>query len=128
MAKKKITKSSRKAGSRSARKKVQGGVHIAWYGLFSALGEVAYIGLVASFMWIGDKFVPLVNTPIYGFVLMLTLFVFSAVISGLIVLGYPIYIAMKGDVKKALALIGWTSFFLFAAFIIGLGLGTYIIG
>ena len=128
MAKKKTTKSSRKAGSRSAKKKKQEGVHIAWFGLLAAIGEVGYISLVASIMWIGDKFVPLVNTPIYGFVLMLTLFVFSAVISGLIVLGYPIFVAMKGDVKKALALIGWTSFFLFAAFIIGLGLGTYIVG
>lgn len=101
-------------------------MHIAWYGLFSAVGEIAYIGLVASFMWTAGNFFPMVDAQIFGMVLMLTLFVLSAVISGLIVLGYPIYIALKGDVKKALVLIGWTSFFLVSAFIIGLGLGTYL--
>ena len=114
------------AKKKTTKRKTKSEIHIAWYGLLSAVGEIAYIGLVASFIWVGGNFLPMVETQIFGFMLMLTLFVFSAVISGLIVLGYPIYIALKGDVKKALVLIGWTSFFLVSAFIIGLGLGTYL--
>jgi len=115
------------AKKKTTKKKTKEGMHIAWYGLMSAIGQVAYICLVASFMWFAGNFFPMVESEIFAAVLMLTLFVFSAVMSGLIVLGYPIYIAMKGDIKKALILIGWTSFFLFSAFIIGIGLGTYIL-
>jgi hypothetical protein len=114
------------AKKKTTTKKTKAETHVAWFGLLSAIGEIAYISMVASFMWSAGNFFPMPESQIFGMVLMLTLFVFSAVMSGLIVLGYPIYIAMKGDIKKAMILIVWTSFFLLSAFIIGLGLGTYM--
>lgn len=124
MSRKKIKKLKTK--SRSANNKTKREVNVAWYGLLSAIGQVAYISMVASFMMFAENFFPVVKSEIYMAALMLTLFVFSAVMSGLIVLGYPVYIGMKGDIKKALVLIGWTSFFLFAFFVMGLGIGTYL--
>lgn len=84
--------------------------HPALIGLFQALGIAVYCGLIAGFFQIADKFFndkPGMIAPL----LMLTLLVFSAAMCGLIVFGYPIYLAMNQDVKRALKVLFYTLLF-----------------
>ncbi|MBU0648965.1 hypothetical protein KJ969_02585 [Patescibacteria group bacterium] len=88
------------------------------YALLSALGELLYIGLVVLFLQFGNAFLPLNASGAFAGVIMLLLFVFSALVSGLIVLAYPAMLALKGEVKPALTMLGWTAVFLLIAFLL----------
>lgn len=88
-----------------------------------ALGEAAYITLVALFMFtvgklFGDKPDPEIIAPIA----FLLLFVISAAISGALILGRPLMLYLDGQKKQALRLfgciLGWLVIFLIIAFII----------
>lgn len=100
-------------------------LHEAWYGLFSALGQIAYIGLVVFFFWVGEKYISFADYVFMAQLTMLLLFVFSATVSGVIVLGYPTFLALRGEVKKALTIVGWTAGFLAMALAIVIGLNVY---
>ncbi len=84
---------------------------------FQALGLVIYCGLVGLLFWRGDKwFGPMLS--FLGPVLFLVLFVASALISALIVLGYPFILFWeKKKTTEALKLtvytIVWLVFFIF---------------
>lgn len=91
-----------------------------------ALGEVAYISLVATGMFIvgklfGDKPDPEIIAPIA----FLLLFVISAAVSGALILGKPVMLYLDGQKPAALKLfgftLGWLVLFLFAAFAIVAG-------
>jgi hypothetical protein len=77
------------------------------HGVVAGLMELAYIALVAIFM-VGTQ--PLMaNQPdsaswsmVFGFLAFLSLFVFSAAVSGIIVLGYPFYYFTERKYKEAL--------------------------
>jgi hypothetical protein len=88
---------------------------------FLALGEVAYISLVALFMTgieklFSDKPDPAVVAP----VAFLLLFVISAAVSGALILGKPVMLFLEGQKKEALQLFGctvaWLVVFLMVAF------------
>ena len=77
------------------------------FSFFSALGEGIYILLVALFMrnanqWFGNK------PSILGIVAFLLLFVFSAAISGALILGKPTLLYLEGKKREALELFGFT--------------------
>lgn len=85
---------------------------------FSALGELAYISLVALVMYaigkfFGEKPDPAIIAPI-AFLLM---FVISAAVSGFLILGKPLMLYLDGQKKEAVQLfgltIGWLAVFLF---------------
>lgn len=79
-----------------------------------------YIFLVASLMLNGNRwFGPMNQTPILGPVLFLTLFIFSAIISSSLVLGYPAYLYfVKKDLKSAIKVVVYTTLFLLIFLII----------
>ncbi len=82
-------------------------------GLLQTVGLIAYIACVATFMQhIGSQSDPF--PKIVGTVLFLTLFVFSALVSGSIMLGYPLTLISKGKIKEALHIIGASILWLFA--------------
>lgn len=85
------------------------------YGFFLAAGEGVYIFLVALFMSNVTQYFG--NTPGFlGFVVFLMLFVFSAAISGALILGKPLLLYLEGQKKEALELfgfiLGWLFFFM----------------
>ncbi|TAK96037.1 hypothetical protein EPO05_02680 [Patescibacteria group bacterium] len=86
-----------------------------------ALGEVAYISLVALLMFtvgklFGDKPDPVIIAPIA----FLLLFVISAAVSGALILGKPLTLFLEGKKKEALQLfsctVAWLVVFLIVAF------------
>ena len=114
----------RKIKKAASRKRITK-LHEAWYGLFSGLGQIAYIGLVVLVFWVGENYVSFAENVFMAQLTMLLLFVFSATVSGFIVLGYPAVLALRGEVKRALAIVGWTAGFLALALIIVIGLNVY---
>lgn len=80
-------------------------------GLLQALGVVAYTSLISSFFWyMGENF-PQAEPNFLFMVLMLTLLVFSAAVTGSIIFGYPAYLVLNKRVKEGLAIFGYTLFF-----------------
>ena len=81
--------------------------------LVSALGTLIYISLVACLMINGQwLFGPQMGT-ILGPIMLLLLFVFSATVTGLLVLGRPAYLFLTGDRKTAISLLLYTVGWLF---------------
>jgi hypothetical protein len=88
-------------------------------GFLCALGEVAYIGLVALLMSSAERFFG--NAPdnkILAPITFLLLFVLSAAVSGALILGKPVLMYVEGKKKEALALFGFTLFWLFIFFVL----------
>jgi len=76
---------------------------------YQALGQIAYILIVAFVFWRGDKWFGPVDNYL-GPIVFLTLFVVSASISGLIVFGYPFYIFLeKKQTKEAIKIVVYTT-------------------
>ncbi|MCX6763975.1 MAG: hypothetical protein NTZ97_04610 [Candidatus Moranbacteria bacterium] len=87
------------------------------YGLFSALGEAAYIFLVALFMNSANKFFGS-GPNILGMVIFLLIFVFSAAISGALILGKPILLYLDNKKPEAIKLFGFTLGWIFILLVI----------
>jgi hypothetical protein len=76
---------------------------------FQALGVTAYCGLVALLFWRGESWFGKL-TGFLGPVFFLVLFVTSALISALIVLGYPIVLFwVKKKTAEAIRLVAYTT-------------------
>ncbi|NCN07203.1 hypothetical protein GW933_00775 [Candidatus Falkowbacteria bacterium] len=89
------------------------------FGAIAGLVEVVYIVLVATFMLLAQSLFP--DTPsgvIVGIVSFLTVFVFSATVSGVIMLGLPLYFAIEKKYKEALIILLSSGFSLMAILII----------
>jgi len=88
-------------------------------GFFLALGEAAYIGLVALLMSSAERFFG--NTPdnkILAPITFLLLLVLSAAVSGALILGKPVLLYLEGKKEEAVALFGFTLFWLFIFFLL----------
>ncbi|EQB63152.1 MAG: hypothetical protein RBG1_1C00001G0731 [candidate division Zixibacteria bacterium RBG-1] len=77
---------------------------------FQALGLALYVGL---FAFLAIHIVPWFENnpathPALGIILFLLAFVISAVISGSIILGYPIFLFFEGKRKDALKIVLWS--------------------
>lgn len=86
------------------------------YGIYAGLVEGIYIALISFFIIHTGQIYGSSNEPTGSFVLFLLLFVFSAVLSGLIVLSYPVYLVIQrkfGEAVKALVVTLLTLLFLF---------------
>jgi hypothetical protein len=86
-----------------------------------ALGEAAYITLVALFFFSMEKmFSGQPDQPPFGIIILLTLFVISAAVSGALVLGKPMLLYFEGKKREAVELfaciLSWLVLF-FAAFL-----------
>lgn len=75
--------------------------------LINALGTVAYIILVASFMFSMQDITPKEDT-IFVITSVLLLFVCSAAITGFLVFGKPVMLYIDGKKKEAVRLLGYT--------------------
>jgi hypothetical protein len=90
-------------------------------GLAYALGEAAYIALIASFMQYANQFFG-PELKILGTVAFLMLFVLSAAISGALILGKPILLYLDNNKKEAVQLFGITLGWIFIFLIVLLGI------
>jgi len=88
-------------------------------GLGQALALVGYISIVVQFM---RSRITETEPTFFTMILILTLFVTSALISGVITLGYPSYIAWKQKefklaIKAVVSTAVWLSFLIFSAIV-----------
>ncbi|MDD4995410.1 MAG: hypothetical protein PHW53_03045 [Patescibacteria group bacterium] len=91
----------------------------AWIGLTSAVGEIAYVALVVLFFWLADE-MTFGNMEFIGVGLFLLVFVFSAIVSGSILIVYPAVLVLRGEVKRGLTILAWTAVFLFGFIALGM--------
>ncbi|MFA6307298.1 MAG: hypothetical protein WCS88_03765 [Patescibacteria group bacterium] len=89
-----------------------------WIGFLQTLGVAIYCSLVALFFRLmGNNQVE--NAPeIWGIALMLFLLVFSAAVCGLLVFGYPIYLIIQHNIKRALQILAFNFLYAVIMFII----------
>ncbi|MHC1737743.1 MAG: hypothetical protein AB9882_07005 [Ignavibacteriaceae bacterium] len=89
-------------------------------GIFDALGTAAYVFLVSQIMSRGEEiFGNVENNPLAPMVFLL-LFLFSALVTGYLVLGKPIMMYVDGQKKEAVRLLFYTGAALFIVMVIGL--------
>lgn len=87
-------------------------------GLIQALLVVVYCAFISGFFWLMEE-MSLQPPRILVSTLMLLLLVFSAAVCGLLVFGYPAYLALnKKDFRKSVLILGYT--FIFFLAIIGI--------
>ena len=86
-------------------------------GFLQAIGISTYCALIALFFYTLSK---KPDPPgFFGFFLMLTLLVFSASITGSLMFGYPIYLALvKNKIKEALTILAYSLLFTLALILI----------
>ncbi|OGY46150.1 MAG: hypothetical protein A2731_01080 [Candidatus Buchananbacteria bacterium RIFCSPHIGHO2_01_FULL_39_8] len=71
------------------------------FGFLGGIFEASYIFLVVSVMTILEKIMPSPANLVAGF-MVLSLFVFSAAVSGILVFGYPAYLGFQKRYAEAL--------------------------
>ena len=74
----------------------------------SGLVAVAYISLVATIMSFGQTIFGRFANPAFGIMVFLMIFVFSAAVMFMAILGRPIMLYMDGHKKDALFLLAFT--------------------
>jgi len=72
------------------------------FGFLGGVAEAAYILLVVSLMTFLEQIMPKSPEGIVAPLLILLLFVFSAAVSGILVFGYPAYLAFQKRFSEAL--------------------------
>jgi len=77
------------------------------FGFSGGLAEAGYIFLVILVMTVLDKAMPSPPVIMAGF-MVLSLFVFSAAVSGVLVLGYPAYLGFQKRYAEALMTLATT--------------------
>jgi hypothetical protein len=90
------------------------------FGIGGGLAEVIYIILVALLMYKTGELGNQSGSPYLGISMLLLLFVFSAAVSGLFVLGYPAILALQHKYKEAILTLALSLVTIFLAFIIAL--------
>lgn len=89
------------------------------FGAIAGLLQVVYIVLVAVFMLLAQSLFPTgPNGAIVGIVSFLIVFVFSAMVSGVIMLGLPFYFASQNKYQEALIVLASSAVSLIAILII----------
>jgi hypothetical protein len=81
---------------------------ITLYSLLHSIGVVAYIALVALLMNNAERILGQTKDTFWDPVAFLLLFTVSAAITGLLVLGRPIYLFLSGNKKEALTFLFYT--------------------
>ncbi|PIR48674.1 hypothetical protein COU80_03135 [Candidatus Peregrinibacteria bacterium CG10_big_fil_rev_8_21_14_0_10_55_24] len=87
-------------------------------GLAQAILVLSYVLLFALTLqtvhgWLGDNLFP---NPFVGIAFFLTAFVFSALVCGSAVLGYPLVLLVENNVRRTIEIICWSAVWL-AAFL-----------
>ena len=79
-------------------------------GLLQALGAIIYIFMVSAAMSLLERLGPQMP-EVFSIAFVLTLFVFSAAVTGSLVFGYPANLALNKKVKESLKVLGYTLLF-----------------
>lgn len=88
-------------------------------GFFQATGLLVYIFLIAEFFRLAPiLFGGTIFVAFVSIILFLLLFVISALISGALILGYPVVLFFEGKKIEAIKTILWSLVWLFILFII----------
>jgi hypothetical protein len=77
-------------------------------GIVSGLVAVTYIALVATLMSFGEIIFGAMTNPAFGIMVFLMVFVFSAAVMFMTILGRPVMLYIDGHKKDALFLLAWT--------------------
>ena len=88
------------------------------WGIIDTLGTAIYIFLVALFMNQGSKIFGEVDNKLLSPMVALLLFVFSALVTGGLVLGRPLLMYLDGLKKEAVKLLFYTGLSLFIVLLI----------
>ena len=84
---------------------------LAMQGLYSAVGEVAYIAIVTGVMTFAQKLFGAKQHDIIGPVVFLTLIVVSVAVSGALIFGRSVFLYLDGKKKQSVEVfcytIGW---------------------
>lgn len=72
------------------------------YGFLGGIGQALYCFVVVLFITTLDSAMPRTGNPVFGMLMFLLLFVFSAGVSGIMVFGYPAYLASQKRYVEAL--------------------------
>jgi hypothetical protein len=86
-------------------------------GIAAGIAELAYVLVVVLVMNYLSAFMNKNNGGILGVLCFLLLFVFSAAVSGLLVLGYPAYLALQNKYQSAILTVLITLLTLFTGFL-----------
>lgn len=94
-------------------------------GFFQAMGIVVFVVLIAGFFQLMAKIS--IQLPVFIVsVIMLIILVFSVAVVGLIVFGYPAYLALNKRFKEGLTLVGFTLLYTLGFIIIAIVLMTVL--
>ncbi len=84
-----------------------------WFiGLIQALGVIIYCGLISGLFQL-LKMIAIQPPEFLIATFMLTLFVFSAAVTGATVFGYPVYLVINKQIKFAIQILLFTLLFIF---------------
>ncbi|MFH1522704.1 MAG: hypothetical protein ABIE43_02685 [Patescibacteria group bacterium] len=76
-------------------------------GLLQSIGVAIYCSLISGLFWLMHKVTP--EPPAFlGAIAILSSLVFSATVTGLLVFGYPAYLALNNKIKEALLVLAYT--------------------
>lgn len=84
----------------------------------NSLGVLVYIFLVSLFMNNGSKLFGQVDNELIAPIIFLLLFIFSALLTGFLILGKPIMLYIDGQKKEGIKLLFYTGVCLFVLLII----------
>lgn len=84
-----------------------------------ALGTALYVFLVSQIMIHGDQLFGEIENNSFAPMVFLLLFLFSALVTGYLVLGKPIMMYLDGQKKEAVRLLFYTGAFLFCLMLTG---------
>lgn len=87
-------------------------------GFLHALGVSAYVFSIALFMKYGERFFPEVDNNLLAPLVFILLFVFSALVTGSLVLAKPIMLYMDGKKKEGFRLFLFTGLNLFLCLLV----------
>ena len=86
----------------------------------NSLGVLGYVMLVSLVMSNGDKIFGAVDNKVFSPVLFILLFVFSALLTGFLVLGRPIMLYIDGQKKEGVKLLFYTGSCLFVLMLLSM--------
>ncbi|MFH1744592.1 MAG: hypothetical protein ABH881_00265 [bacterium] len=89
---------------------------------FCSLGALLYIALVSLFFMNGEHLLGAKINAFWGPILLLSLFIISALITGLLILGRPIWLYLEGQKKEAVTQLFYTIGWMIVAFFVIFGI------
>jgi hypothetical protein len=91
------------------------------WGFINSVGVLVYVSLVATITQNGEKIFGAMKNLV-GPIAFLLLFVFSALVTGLLILGRPVYLFLDGFKKEAVKMLIYTVGWMFVTMVLVLAI------